>query len=114
MEHLLNAKNCPGCEAPLTTEAKFCSRCGYALDPGSPPAKPKWYYNVWFVLLMLFFVVGPFGLPLVWRNPRFSRGVKLALTAVMVLYTIALIHITVGAFRSVSNELKQFNATIQF
>ena len=74
--------------------------------------KPKWYYNVWFVLVMLFLVVGPLGLPLVWKNPRFSRWVKIALTLVMVLYTVALIDLTIRAFRAVMDTMNQFNTTL--
>lgn len=65
----------------------------------------KWYHNVWVVLLMLFFVLGPFGLPLVWKNPRFSRGVKVALTVVMVVYTVVLIDMTVRATKTVLHSL---------
>ena len=74
--------------------------------------KPKWYYNVWFVLVTLFFVAGPFGLPLVWKNPRFSRWVKIVLTLVMVLYTLALIDVTIRAFRAVMEGVNQFNSTL--
>ncbi len=77
-------------------------------------AKAKWYYNVWFVLLMLFVVVGPFGLPLVWKNPHFSRRVKVILTLVMIAYTIALIDLTIRAVRAVLQEVDAFNASLRF
>ena len=81
-------------------------------EPSTP--KSKWYYNVWFVLLMLFFVLGPFGLPLVWKHPRFSRRVKVTLTLVMVLYTLVLIEATVRMVRAVMQGVEQFNSTLQF
>ncbi|MBI3458288.1 MAG: hypothetical protein HY002_21160 [Candidatus Rokubacteria bacterium] len=74
--------------------------------------KPRWYYNVWFVLFMLFFVAGPFGLPLVWRNPRMSRGVKLVLTAVMMAYTVLLVDMTRRMFQAVVNEFNQLNSAL--
>jgi len=74
--------------------------------------KPRWYYNVWFVLFMLFFVVGPFGLPLVWRNPRMSRGVKLVLTVVMLAYTVLLVDMTRRMFQAVVNEFNQLNSAL--
>lgn len=74
--------------------------------------KPRWYYNVWFVLFMLFFVVGPFGLPLVWKNPRMSRGVKLVLTAVMIAYTVLLVDMTRRMFQAVMNEFNQLNSAL--
>ncbi|MBI4354301.1 MAG: hypothetical protein HY595_03590 [Candidatus Omnitrophica bacterium] len=64
-----------------------------------PTSHPKWYHNVWVVLLMLFFVLGPLGLPLVWSHPRFSQRTKWILTAVTALYTILLIDVTIRAVR---------------
>ena len=93
-------------------------REGQGLMPERPtlapqPPNAKWYHNLWFVLFMLFFVLGPFGLPLVWKNPRFARWVKVALTALMVLYTVALIDMTARMVRAVMEQVNQFNATLQ-
>ena len=86
----------------------------YNLDMAELDApKPKWYYNVWFVLLMLFFVLGPFGLPLVWKHPRWSRWIKIALTLTMVVYTVVLIDATIRAVRAIMQGVEQFNATLQ-
>ena len=47
---------------------------------------PKWYQTRWFVLLTISpFVLGPFGLPLLWKSPQFSRAAKWWLT----LFTFA-------------------------
>ena len=81
-------------------------------EPEAP--KPKWYFNVWFDLLMLFFVLGPFGLPLVWKHPRWSRWIKTVLTLVTVLYTVALIYVTIQAGRAVIRGVEQFNSTLSF
>ena len=112
----MNELKCPLCNAPIEPERTHCSRCEQLLSgvspaqPQSSAGKPKWYYNVWVVLLMLLFVLGPFGLPLVWKNPTFSRGVKVALTVVMVVYTMLLIDATLKAVTAVLNHLQQFNA----
>jgi hypothetical protein len=53
--------------------------------------EPKRYHGRMFVLLMLFFVLGPFGLPLLWGSARFSRAAKIALSAAVLLYTIFLV-----------------------
>lgn len=73
--------------------------------------KPKWYYNIWFVLGMLFFVLGPLGLPLVWKSPSFARWVKVVLTIVMVIYTVVLIDFTIRAFRAAMEHVNQMNLT---
>ena len=114
MESSATTNTCPLCGAMTPGPATFCSQCGQPLDGTPRPAqsKPRWYYNVWFVLFMLFFVAGPFGLPLVWKNPKFSRGVKLALTFAMTVYTVLLIDLTRRMFQAVMNEVSQFNSAL--
>ena len=109
-------QTCPACENAVTPEAAFCKTCGGPLQPTvrpSPPRSTRWYHNIWFVLFMLFFVIGPFGLPLVWSNPKFSRGVKIGLSIAMVLYTIALVDLTIRAFTFIMNEAAQLNSILQ-
>lgn len=53
--------------------------------------KPSWYYRPWFVLIMLFFVLGPLGLPLVYKSPCFSKPWKIILTIVMIVFTVYLV-----------------------
>ncbi len=43
------------------------------------------------VVLLLFFVLGPFGLPLLYRSPAFGKTAKWVLTLVVILYTSYLI-----------------------
>jgi len=76
--------------------------------------RKKWYHNVWVTLFLLFFVVGPFGLPLVWTNPRFSRRVKWLLTGAMALYTIGLAWLVLQMVRAVSQEMHELDQTFQF
>jgi len=75
-----------------------------------PPTRTGWYHNIWFVLCMLLFVAGPFGLPLVWSNPRFSRGMKAVLTILMGVYTAVLVWGVVVIIRAAGRELDQLNA----
>ena len=108
----VNATTCTLCNDAVLPEQKYCTRCEQLLGGVKPPgpSKPKkWYHNVWVVLFMLFFVLGPFGLPLVWKNPSFSRWIKIALTLAMVVYTLALVDVTLRAARAVMNEIGQLN-----
>ena len=52
----------------------------------------KFHQRVPVVLFMLFFVLGPFGLPLLWKNPNFSKTWKWVITAVMLAYTAMLFY----------------------
>jgi hypothetical protein len=58
------------------------------------------------VLVLLFLVLGPLGLPLLWRSPRFSRGWKIFLTAVMVVYTALLAESVVASVRLAMEQLR--------
>jgi len=61
--------------------------------------RPRWYYRPWWVLLALFLVLGPFGLPLLWKSPSFSRWAKIALTVAVAAYTILLVETALIAIR---------------
>jgi len=58
-------------------------------------------------VFLLFFVLGPFGLPLLWKSPRFSRGLKIALTVAVVAYS-ALLVVTVLTAVHVAMEQMEF------
>ena len=116
MEELVNAQVCSLCGTTLPAEATVCSHCGKLREktlPSRATLPSKWYHNIWFVLVLLFCVLGPFGLPLVWKNPRFARWVKVALTIVVILYTMWLVDVTLKMVHAVMNEINQFNTTLQ-
>ena len=49
----------------------------------APPERP------WVVLLMIFVLLGPLGLPMLWKSPHFSRHWKGLLTVLVCLIAIA-------------------------
>jgi len=53
--------------------------------------KVKWYLRPLSVVLLLFFVLGPFGLPLLYKSPKFSKPLKIILTIAVIIYTSYLI-----------------------
>lgn len=117
MEHdAAKTEICLACGALTAAPATFCAQCGKPLDPAHPPALPasRWHQNIWLVLLLLFFVVGPFGLPLVWNNPRLSRPVKTVLTGVMVVYTVVLVQMIIRIYQSVTQELTNIDSALRF
>ena len=117
MEHdAAKTEICLACGALTAAPATFCSQCGKPLDPTHrpTPVRSKWHQNVWFVLFLLLFVVGPFGLPLVWNNPRLSRPVKIILTGVMVVYTVVLVQMIIQIYQSVTQELTNIDSALRF
>jgi len=85
---------CRRCFAVLDVSDNFCRHCGAATagDGGAVAApvgvaatrKSKGTDNPWGVLLMLFVVLGPLALPMLWRSRGFSPLWKTLLTLVMV------------------------------
>jgi hypothetical protein len=65
----------------------------------APPPPPKWYHQPWSVVLLLFFVLGPFGLPLLWKSPSFSRWMKIVLTVAAAVYAVLLVEAVLIAIR---------------
>jgi hypothetical protein len=69
------------------------------------PPRLNWYYQTWSVVLLLFFVLGPFGLPLLWESPAFSRGLKIALTVAVIAYSALLVEAVLMAARAALEEM---------
>jgi len=55
----------------------------------------KWYLRPGSVVILLFFVLGPFGLPLLYKSPGFTKKWKIVLTILMIIYTAYLITLAV-------------------
>jgi hypothetical protein len=54
------------------------------------PEQPQipWILTKAGVLVMLFLVLGPFGLPFLYKSPAFTKGQKAVWTAAVLLYTV--------------------------
>jgi hypothetical protein len=104
---------CPGCSALLSVRDNYCRCCGAPLSnrigdaagvrpvPSAPHAPtevvlhragdlPRASDSRAVVLLMLFFVLGPFALPMLWRSRGFSPQWKAVLSAVVIGVTAIL------------------------
>ncbi len=90
---------CRRCFAVLDAPDRFCRCCGAptenapadALDivpvqvvSENPINRPKATDNPWIVLAMLFLVLGPLGLPMLWSCRRIDTIWKVVLTVVVV------------------------------
>jgi hypothetical protein len=98
---------CRRCFVVLDAEDNYCRRCGtptervqaawsaagpVATVPAAPPsAGGKFLESRATVLVMLFTVLGPLALPLLWRSSRFSPAWKIGLTLLMLFGTAAIV-----------------------
>jgi hypothetical protein len=102
---------CRECYAVLEATDNYCRHCGtatahaaglldgdtsaasFSVKPAFAPSvqQPKWSESPWVVLPLLFLVLGPFALPLLWRSRRFSRAWKSILTVIMSGVTVYLV-----------------------
>jgi hypothetical protein len=64
--------------------------------------QPKWYFKTW-PLVVSFLCVGPFMLPLVWTNPRFSKESKIIITAVVLVLTVLIYLLTAKSLKSLAD-----------
>lgn len=76
--------------------------------PTIQPAGPvKWYHRPVWVLVLLFGVLGPLGLPYLWGSPRFGRALKVLLTVAVLAYTALLVNETIRIGLAVREEMHQ-------
>ena len=71
--------------------------------------KIKWYYRPIPVLVLLFIVIGPFALPLLYKSPHFSKCWKVLLTILVVIFTGYLIWASIKIWDRMSEVIKEAN-----
>jgi polyferredoxin len=74
--------------------------------------KVKWYLRPMSVILLLFFVLGPLGLPLLYRSPKFSKPLKIILTFAVIIYTAYLIFATLEIGRVLYKRLEELQVIL--
>jgi polyferredoxin len=75
--------------------------------------KVKWYLRPISVILLLFFVLGPFGLPLLYRSPQFSKRLKIILTVAVIIYTLYLIFALLEIGRKLFKMMEELQGTLE-
>ncbi|MFA4988677.1 MAG: hypothetical protein WC572_03645 [Candidatus Omnitrophota bacterium] len=62
----------------------------------------KWYFKTW-SLVLSFFCVGPFMLPLIWFHPLFSKKSKIIISVVVIVFTAVLAFFFIRSLKSLGD-----------
>ena len=73
----------------------------------------KWYLRPVPVVLLLFFVLGPFGLPLLYKSTQFSKTLKIILTIAVIIYTSYLIFASLEIGRQLCSKMGELQNTLK-
>ena len=102
-------KKCPFCAEEIQEEAVKCRFCNEFLDGKSgnnlQKEKTEWYFKT-STLVVGFFTVGPFIIPLIWRHPHYSKTKKAILIGACIAITIVAFIALWFAFRSIITYYK--------
>jgi hypothetical protein len=81
---------CRKCKTVIDSSDNYCRHCGTPTQTGRAGVA-AWWESPAVVLPLLFLVLGPFALPLLWRSRRFTRPWKVALSVIIVGITLYLV-----------------------
>ncbi len=59
--------------------------------------------SLWLFIVAVLFL-GPFALPLLWRNPRYSKKIKIISSLAVILFTVLLVIISNEAMQRIYNQ----------
>jgi hypothetical protein len=79
----------------------------------SDQEKDKWYLKPVAVILSLFLVLGPFGLPLLFKSPCFSKTSKILLAIATLIYTVCLIYASIASIRMLLKTIREMQQLLQ-
>ncbi len=74
--------------------------------------KIKWYLRPLGVLVLLFVVLGPLALPLLYKSPKFNKTLKIILTIAVIVYTSYLIFVSVELGIEVYRRIEELQTII--
>ena len=75
--------------------------------------KIKWYLDPIIVALALFLVLGPLGLPLLYKSPKFGKTSRIILTIAVIVYTLFLIFGSLEIARELYIRIEKLRETLE-
>jgi|ETNmetMinimDraft_18_1059904.scaffolds.fasta_scaffold67728_2 hypothetical protein len=78
---------CRNCHQLVPESEETCPECNLPRDLRVP-----WYHGFVGICILLFLVLGPIAIPLLWRSPILSKPVKVRLTVATVAYSLWILY----------------------
>ena len=77
------------------------------------PSKTPWYFKRAFVLVNLFFVLGPLALPLLLKSREFSKTEKVMYTTVVLSLTIVVVCLVSFIVKLTLDRFQMYNEILE-
>jgi hypothetical protein len=98
------SRQCDFCRRELREDFLFCPFCGRRISSPDEP-RMKWYHSRHAIIFALA-TLGPFALPLVWSNPRYSVAKKTTITVLTLALTALLVYLLVVVFVQLLHKMQ--------